>query len=478
MKKILSIAVALLLCATAANAQFLKKLKDKITDAAKQSTEKAMDKAVYKTVSKPIDKATDKVMNGGVGKSTDNGSAKKTKTANKTEDFVVIGQNAPKIGSPCSSKEEVSKLLGQYVSAAEYPWPAARAEYFKKLNSNAEKAKAKSVLEQIEKLEQQSRSDFKLAGGIWEATYSSQGYQYVGNTKLADYRFQVGLYSYLCIDNKVRRNDEYSTVLRTYVNTFPLQTWSKYLRHIAKTKDISLTTAYAYKDWKNYKNGAVAPTIDIMNYLECSNLDLIKAINEGTAYWEEAANENSGNTEGHLFRYWFVKKPEPILVPVSRREYLESLLEYYVREEMYLPKSTNYELGSKESRLQYFGDLNAVLGNKKAIVNKLLKEKDQQWLAKQAVINTQEDEYLNQKLQLPDYSSNLTFHKFYDNEKLGVPVYKYNPSYFKGNLQNTATPMFMTVVFRYTNNPTSLRILNNFSANFREEAWRKQLSEN
>ncbi len=390
--------------------------------------------------------------------------------SNGSQGQALTGGAPPKIGDPCISGEELEKMPGKYLTAEAYPWPAARAEYFKKMTTPTDKATAKQTLERIQKLEQQSRSGFTLAGGFWEAYYATEGYNYFAGKKLADYRFQTAFHIYLCIKNKIERNNEYSTVLRVYVNSLPLNTLSRYIKSI-----VNPNGKYDYKDWKNYKPGIAAPAIDLFTYLECSNKELIAAINSGKDYWQDIPeNQIRKDTYDHIYRYWFVKKANaPLLLPVSRKEYLESLLEFYDREAMSLPKSTNYELGSAEQRQRYFGDLPAVLASKKAIVNKTLKENTAEWLSQQAVINRQEDVYLNQKQKLPEYSSDFTFHKFYDNEEKAAPLYKYNPAYFSGSVQNAASPQFMTIAFRYVSKPAHLRLINNFTAKFDRDAWTK-----
>lgn len=379
-------------------------------------------------------------------------------------------------GDPCNSKEELATAPGKYFTAAQYPWPAVRAEYFKKMTTAADKATAKQTLEQIEKREQQSRTGFTLAGGSWEAYYSTEGYTYAGSTKLADYRFQAAFHEYICINKKVERNGEYSTVLRVYVNSLPLQTLSRYLKGISNAD--GRYSKYAYKDWKGYKPGAAAPEIDIFTYLECSNRELINAINSGKDYWQDIPeNEIRKNTYTLVYRYWFVKRADvPLLLPVSRKEYLESLLEYYDREALSIPQSSGYVTQSAEGRQKYYGNLPAVLAGKKAIVNQVLKENSAGWLSEQAVVNGQEDLYLNQKQKLPEYSSTLTFYKFYDNEKGAGPLYKYNPAYFSGR-PSPASPAFMVLVFRYVSMPVHLRLINNFTNNFDKEAWRKLIAD-
>jgi hypothetical protein len=90
----------------------------------------------------------------------------------------------------CKINADLDATPGKYLTAAEYPWPAERAEYFNKMATAADKAMAKQTLGQIEKIEQQSHNGFSLTGSNWENVYSTEGYGYIANTKLGQYTFQ------------------------------------------------------------------------------------------------------------------------------------------------------------------------------------------------------------------------------------------------------------------------------------------------
>ena len=153
-----------------------------------------------------------------------------------------------------------------------------------------------------------------------------------------------------------------------------------------------------------------------------------------------------------------------MLVPVTRKEYLESLLEYFEREKLYFAKQS---AGSGKGYENWQG----IVEGKKAKVVSLLKENSTEWLSKQAVINFTEDSYQNQKQKLPEYTSSFTFRKFYDNENGACPLYKYNPACFSATTQSPANPQFITLSFRYASMPVHLRLLDNFTKNFDRSAW-------
>ena len=51
----------------------------------------------------------------------------------------------------CKTTADLDAAPGKYLTAAQYPWPAVRTEYFSKMNTAADKALAKQTLAQIEK---------------------------------------------------------------------------------------------------------------------------------------------------------------------------------------------------------------------------------------------------------------------------------------------------------------------------------------
>jgi hypothetical protein len=88
----------------------------------------------------------------------------------------VLSQRA--LAQNCKTNADLEATPGKYLTAAEYPWPAVRAEYFANMATTKDKAMAKQIAGQIEKVEQQSHAGFKLTGGNWENLYASKGYEY------------------------------------------------------------------------------------------------------------------------------------------------------------------------------------------------------------------------------------------------------------------------------------------------------------
>ncbi|HNF46732.1 MAG TPA: hypothetical protein PK695_08050 [Chitinophagaceae bacterium] len=379
----------------------------------------------------------------------------------------------------CKTNADLDATPGKYLTAAQYPWPAARAEYFNNMKTAADKAMAKKTLEQIEKTEQQSHAGFNLTGGNWENTFSTAGYQYLSNTKLGQYTFQAALYEFFCANGKAKRNSEYSTVLRIYVNQLQLTTLDRFLSGPFGSSLGSYDFGLQYADWKNHKPADVnAKLINLFTYITCNNSSLLEAINSGNGYFQDVAEKDikPNNRSNYIYRYWFVKKNDlPVLIPVSRKEYLQSLLEYYEREKIYFQKLIAELTADRSNDIKYYSNWQADVDNKISIVNKALKENTEEWLAKQAIVNKVEDASQNYKAKLTEQTNYNRFWKFYDNENKSQPLYKYNPEYFKADAASPAKPQFISIAFRYVTIPSSLRMFNNFTKNFSFEALIKIL---
>lgn len=379
----------------------------------------------------------------------------------------------------CKTNADLVATPGKYLTAAEYPWPAVRAEYFAKMTTTKDKAMAKQIAGQIEMAEQQSHAGFKLTGGNWENTYSSEGYEYLGNTRLGQYRFESSLHEYFCLNGKLKRNDEAGTILRIYVNDIPTNTLDRFLHLPFGSSMGDYDFGFQYLDWKNHKPTDVnAQLIGLFTYFSCNNEQLLKAINSGEGYFQDVPEKDikPNNRSNYIYRYWFVtKKDIPVLLPVSRKDYLQSLLEYYEREKLYFPKLVSKLTQDHDNGVKQYSNWESDVADKIAAVKKALNDHDTNWLSAQAVINRSEDDSQNYKAGLKERTNYKRFWKFYDNQSKSEPLYQYNPEYFKNTVQGPAKPQVITVAFRYVSMPLSLRILDNFTKNFDFTALKKIL---
>lgn len=379
----------------------------------------------------------------------------------------------------CKSNSDLDTVKGKYLTAAQYPWPAVKAEYFKNMTTTADKAVAKQVLGKIETIEQESHTSFNLTGGNWENIYYTKGYSYLGNTKLGQYYFSSSLHEFFCLNGKLKRNDESGTILRIYINEIPVNTLTGFLDQPFGSSFGDYDFGFQYMDWKNHTPTDVnAQLVTLFSYLSCSNTELIDAVNSGNSYFQDVAEKDikPNNRNNYIYRYWFVKtKDIPVLVPVSRKEYLESLLEYYEREKLYFLKLLAQLNEEHSNSIKQYSSWETDVTDKIAVVKKALNDHDNDWLSAQAVINRTEDAAQTYKAGLKERTNYNRFWKFYDKQSKSVPLFKYNPAYFKNTAQSPAKPQLITIAFRYVSMPSSLRILNNFTKKFDFTAVKKIL---
>ncbi|GAB2829850.1 hypothetical protein [Ferruginibacter profundus] len=380
----------------------------------------------------------------------------------------------------CKTNADLDAIPGKYLTAAEYPWPAVRAEYFNNMTTPGDKAMARQTLAQIETIEQKSHTGFNLTGGNWENVYSTEGYNYFGNTRLGKYTFQSALHEFFCVKGKSVRNSEYSSVLRVYVNAIPLNTLDRFLRNSFGSSMGEYDLGFQYKDWKNHKPVDVqAQLIPLFTYMGCNSQALVDAINTGNNYFQDVPEKDArpNNRSNYIYRYWFIKKNNlPVLLPVSRKEYLESLLEYYEREKLYFSKLIPELISEHNSGIKLYSNWEADVTDKIAVVKKALSEHNGEWLAAPAVINRIEDASQTYKANLAERTNYNRFWGFYSGESKSESLYKYNPGYFKtATAQATARPCVVTIAFRYVSMPSSIRMVNNFTKNFELDAVKKML---
>ncbi len=380
----------------------------------------------------------------------------------------------------CKTNAELDTVTGKYLTAAQYPWPAVRAAYFNSMATAADKAMAKKTLGDIEKIEAQSHIGFNLTGGNWESIYTTEGYKYLGSNKLGQYSFQSALYEYFCAKGKLTRNSEYSTILRVYVNSIPINTLSRFLHEPFGSSMGEYDFGLQFSDWKNHKPADVnAQLMNLFTYMTCNNEQLIESINNGSSYFQDVADKDikPNNRNNYVYRYWFVKKNKlPVLLPVSRKQYLQSLLEYYEREKLYFPKLiTKLTEEHSSSSLKLYSSWEADVADKIAVAKKALTNHNEEWLLAQAVINRTEDNSQNYKAKLAERTNYNRFWKFYDKENKSEPLYQYNPAYFQPVAASPAKPQLITVAFRYVTMPSSLRMFEHFNKQFDFKALQQLL---
>ena len=370
----------------------------------------------------------------------------------------------------------------------------------------AEKAMMMKNLISIEKLEEASRNNFKLTGCIARVSFSTMDNGKCGKYAYPGYGYQLGLYQFVCnvTERATKIVDEYRSVFRVNINPY-ISTGAKaggtgefYMKYGNPVYDLPVE-AKAGPDFEKEKSNnpsRVSQYIsealllgsrsdDYKNFHD----DFLK-LNNGNGYvehWEMGSRYDNHGPNSYQWidrRYFITKRGMPLLIPVSRKQYLEDMLEYFEIEKVNFEyanaeKIKNIGNNTSESAKRTMAALEAdklayprIYEAKKAKVNELLTKQKPEWLQKQAVVDNNN--------WLKDANDRLVaLGKFYDAEgEKTSALYVLNPAYFKANNGQAAKPLLIEVQFRYEigkDRGFSERLFNNFLKNYDLAALRKML---
>lgn len=370
----------------------------------------------------------------------------------------------------------------------------------------AEKTMMMKNLISIEKLEEASRSNFKLTGCVARVSFSRTDNGKYGKYAYAGYGYQLGVYRLVChiTEHVPKIVDEYRTVFRVDMNPY-IPTGAKaggtgefYMKYGNPVYDIPVE-AKAGPNFEKDKNSNPSRVSQYISesLLRGSRSDAYKdfhgdflKLNNGEGYvehWEAGARYDKHGPDSYqcIDRHYFITKPGvPLLIPVSRKQYLEDMLEYFEIEK------ANFEYSNAE-KIKNIGNNTSdyakktlaaleadklvypkIYEAKKAKVNDLLAKQKPEWLQKPAVVDNNN--------WLKDANDRLTaLGRFYDGEGEKVSaLYVLNPAYFVANNGQAAKPLLIEVQFKYEITKDygfSSRLFTNWEKNFDMEALRKML---
>lgn len=401
---------------------------------------------------------------------------------------------------PCNG--DADGLPGKYTDHTNPKYPTS-------LKGNAQdKAAMTKQLIALEKLEEASRRDFQLTGCMARVSFSGGDKNTSGNYTNNRYGYQLGVYQNVChvIQHIVKTVDEYRTVLRVDVNPalvkvylLPGGTGEFY---IDKSRSVRYEIPIDAKQGPNYVKDRDNNPSRISQYIseamvltnrsndyKNKHADFLKIMN-GEGYvenWLTGSQYDKPNPKGYKWvdRHYLITKPGiPLLVPVTRKQYLEDLLEYFEIEKANFYYSIEGQMKNnagdnsdhaKKRRTVLEAD-KAVYPQlyeaKKSKVKQLLAEQRPEWLQKPAIVDYNNASY--------DAAQRLTdIGKFYDAETESTSaLYVYNPEYFKATMNQPIKPILFEIQFRYEigeGRGFSERLFGNFLKNYDMDALRKML---
>ena len=367
--------------------------------------------------------------------------------------------------------------------------------------SAQDKAAMTKQLIAVEKIEETSRSNSKLTGCVARVSFNGGSKIEVGSFPYNRYGYQLALYQNVChvTEHLVKTVGEYRSVLRVEINGVGFggdNFYGEYGDFYVTDRDVRYSIAIDAKEGTHYDRDrfnhrsliARYITEDMVTNGRTDNYkdyhgDFLKLIN-GEGYverWERGHRDDESRPNGYQWidRHYIISRPGiPLLVPVTRKGYLEALLQYYDIEKnnfiiaVGYKKKSNPEKASicEADKIEYAKENE----RKKAKVKQLLASSSAEWLQQPAVVNKD----IGPKNY--DRSSNglIYFDKFYDGDINSLPLYEYNAAYFKPGAGKPLKPMFMELQIRYELGKDveySKRYFDNFLENYAIEALRKML---
>lgn len=357
----------------------------------------------------------------------------------------------------------------------------------------------------IEKLEEASRKDFKLTGCAARVSFASWGNSEYGKYIYARYGYQLGVYQYVChvTEHLPKIVDEYITVFRVEANPYiAIGTKAGGTGEFSINGQIRYEIPVEAKEGASFENDKKNKPSNVSQYISESDMlanrsndyknkhaDFLKIINgEGyTENWMSGSKYDKLSADSYTSidrRYLITKPGVPLLVPVSRKHYLEDMLQYleiekanflYSHAKMvksYANETADWAKKKMALLEQDLKDYPKIYEAKKSKLNDLLANQKPEWLQKQAVVDNNNRTY-DAKKRLENLG------KFYDAEdEYTSALYVLNSAYFKASNGQPTKPLFMEVQFRYESGKGkgfSTRLIRNFEKNFDMNTLKKMI---
>ncbi|MEI9954850.1 MAG: hypothetical protein WDM90_00700 [Ferruginibacter sp.] len=364
--------------------------------------------------------------------------------------------------------------------------------------SSTEITNAKKMMAAFESV---CKPKLKFTGGLAKASFGLGSGAFYNQLPFCSYTYNLGFHKFVCNvqTHKLAIVDEYQGVLRVNGNPSFQTAFNSLQGDVA-----------AYKIPANSKD-VKAPFIAILNYYGFADSRVVNAINNGNDFIdlnsEEAGNlsaytvvenkpgkgygimfPNSGFVtvnNDFVYRHAFITHTDiPFFIPITRKKFLQDMLEYYDREKpelvanmqdkiknlaktitesekshsSYLPDQKNRQALQEQSAR----DILSVYEQKKQTVSKLLQSKDEKWLNQQAVVQGDNKAFTvpaDRNRNLKEIYGNFYFTEFYTGTE-GFNLYQINPEYLKKYPPNAARPCLIDVMYRFRPNDKFLMDVN------------------
>lgn len=369
---------------------------------------------------------------------------------------------------PCIKNDELLAIPGSLKDHSKFPVGGG--------SFNAtEKPVAMKTLIAAENL---CKKNFSLKGGEASSWFQVEDGGFYDVYKFSSYRMKLAFYQHVCVGGKKTNSDEYTVDFNIAVNP---DLGNKYF--LAENPGTD-------EFYVNRPKSGYLP-IPIFRYLSMPATTGL-AISTGKGYFDEAKNNYSKHTD--VYRNWYITKAgASVIVPVSRKEFLQSLLEFYDREKLFVSKRVNSKieeavrymaqyqksgnkamyqshLENKQVAEKTLAETEAVFRNKRQLPEELLK-KDTAWLNQPATLDPKKPMQFDNKYT----KESMVFIGFYSGPAAKT-IYRYNPALAASLKTQSAKPLFFLVQYRYkAEEQFSQQITDTFVKNFDFEGLKKLL---
>lgn len=375
--------------------------------------------------------------------------------------------------------ETVLKEPGRYLD--NYTGKGLRKEAF----TPTEIANARKTLTAMADL---CKKNLVFTGGQAKASFMLNSKGHYNQLTAGSYMYNLGFHKFVCNvkTHQLQIVVEYANVLRITANpgferaTFSFDYDDPVFRNPMNSQDIH------------------APRININGHYGFGNAAIVDAINNGKGFIDLSDELIAPNTmlaenrpgkgygfvlgnsfekaygTSHVYRHWYITHTDiPFLIPVTRKKFLQDLLEYYEREKSALSlevqrqiklyqsyiasdKKNGYSSESNEKFLAKLqgdaAEINTANEKKKAYAANLLGSKDEKWLNEPAVVARDNKTFSTYDI-VSKRNKESTWGRFYFTEfytgKDGVNLYYINPEYLKKYPPTGAKPSVIKVMYRF-----------------------------
>ncbi|GEM_PF-2352461 len=295
-----------------------------------------------------------------------------------------------------------------------------------------------------------------FTGGQAKASFGLNSKRHYNQQGANSCTYNLGFHEFVCHvqTHKLAIVTEYLDVLRVTANP---------------DFDRAFSFDYSAPVFRNPKNSQdyLAPIINIYGYYAFGNATVVAAINNGNEFLDVSGENIAANVmlvenrpgKGYgfilgnsfekasgirdIYRHRYITHTDiPFFIPVSRKQFLQDLLEFYEREKSYLLAENP---GDK-------AEIEAVNKKKSTYAQDLLNSKDAKWLAAPAAVEKENKTFTTYD-NISKRSKDATWGHFYFTEfytgNEGLNLYCVNPDYLKKYPANGAKPALIKIMYRF-----------------------------